>query len=231
MIMKLSLLSSLFSSALALVLPAEDMTTSKVSERDLLERGSSYTTSISMASMRISYGNLKPADVLQHLSDVCTDQLTGCNYENTGPLTIATEMYVDKTTMPIAGNLILNPKGVFDFGNGSQFVDCIVKSAPFGTQCETQSWNQINPNPKSPTPKNSVGTASFCTMSNFIECSRTDSVTGDAKGDLQVGVSFSADPGSAFNFCSILSLASGLTDILGPFFGVAAFACGAAGGS
>lgn len=92
-------------------------------------------------------------------------------------------------------------------------------------QCKTKSWNQINPNPKVPGPKNSVGTASFCTMSNFVECARIDKDSGDPQGSLQVGVSFTADPGSSFDFCSLLGLAGSLSGVLGPFFGVASFAC------
>ena len=62
-------------------------------------------------------------------------------------------------------------------------------------------------------------------MSNFVECSRTDSVSGDAKGYLQVGISFTQDPGSTFDFCSTLTLLSSLTGVLGPLFGTAACAC------
>lgn len=97
-------------------------------------------------------------------------------------------------------------------------------------QCKTKSWNQINPNPKVPGPKNSVGTASFCTMSNFVECARIDKDSGDPQGSLQVGVSFTADPGSSFDFCSLLGLAGSLSGVLGPFFGVATFACSTATG-
>lgn len=84
--------------------------------------------------MRLSYGNLKPADVMQHLSGPCNDNLNGCDYENTGALSIASEMYVDATTIPIAGTLSLNPKGNFNIGDGSKFVACIVQSIPYGTQ-------------------------------------------------------------------------------------------------
>ena len=105
-----------------------------VEERGLDKRVAAYSTQVSMAKMRISYGNIKPKDVLQHLSSVCTDALTGCNYENTAPLTIKSEMYVDEQTIPVSGKLVLNPKGVFAEGNGSEFVDCIVKTAPYGTQ-------------------------------------------------------------------------------------------------
>ena len=77
-------------------------------------------------------------------------------------------------------------------------------------------------------PKNSVGTASFCTMSNFVECARIDKDSGDPQGSLQVGVSFTADPGSAFDFCSLLGLVGSLSGVLGPFFGVAGFACSTA---
>ena len=68
-------------------------------------------------------------------------------------------------------------------------------------------------------------------MSNFIECTRVDSVTGDPAGYLQVGVTFTADPGSSFDFCSILSLASSLAGVLGPFFGIAGWACTTAEGA
>ncbi|KAF6225533.1 hypothetical protein HO133_009533 [Letharia lupina] len=224
--MRLFLLSSLFSTALSIVLPAErDTVAFEVAGRDLVERAGSHSTSVTMDPTRLSYGNLKPADVMQHLSGPCNDQLTGCDYENTGSLNIPSEMYVDATTIPIAGTIKLNPKGDFTLGNGSQFVDCIVKSVPYGAQCKTQSWNQPTLNPKLPDPPNSVGTASFCTMSNFVECSRTDTASGDSAGYLQVGVSFTADAGSSFDFCSILSLFSGLTGVLGPFFGTAAWAC------
>ena len=105
-----------------------------VEERELDKRVAEYSTQVSMAKTRISYGNLKPADVLQHLSAVCTDALTGCNYEDTDPLTIPSEMYVNSVTIPVSGHLTLNPKGVFAQGNGSAFVDCVVKTAPYGTQ-------------------------------------------------------------------------------------------------
>ena len=105
-----------------------------VEERGLDKRVADYSTQVSMAKTRISYGNIKPADVLQHLSSVCTDALTGCNYEDTDPLTIPSEMYVNKVTIPVSGHLTLNPKGLFAQGNGSQFVDCVVKTAPYGTQ-------------------------------------------------------------------------------------------------
>ena len=110
------------------------MNTFQLDERDLDKRVASYSTQISMASTRISYGNIKPADVLQHISKVCTDDLTGCNYEDTDALTIPSEMYVNAVSIPISGNLNLNPKGIFAMGNASQFVDCIVKTAPYGTQ-------------------------------------------------------------------------------------------------
>lgn len=110
------------------------MATFRLEERDLVERSNPYSTQVSMAKMRISYGNVKPKDVLANLASVCTDQLTGCNYENTSPLTVATEMYVDATTIPVAGNLVIKPIGLFAQGNGSQFVDCITKTAPYGTQ-------------------------------------------------------------------------------------------------
>ena len=87
-----------------------------------------------MAHTRISYGNIQPKDVLAHLSSVCSNDLTGCNYQDTDALTIASEMYVNAVSIPISGHLTLNPKGVFAEGNGSQFVDCIVKTAPYGTQ-------------------------------------------------------------------------------------------------
>ena len=87
-----------------------------------------------MAHTRISYGNVQPKDVLAHLSSVCSNDLTGCNYQDTDALTIASEMYVDTVSIPISGHLTLNPKGIFAEGNGSQFVDCIVKTAPYGTQ-------------------------------------------------------------------------------------------------
>ena len=67
-------------------------------------------------------------------------------------------------------------------------------------------------------------------MSNFVECTRVDSVTGDPAGYLQVGVTFTADPGSSFDFCSLLSLASSLAGVLGPFFGIAGWACTTAEG-
>ena len=245
-----------------------------VGERDLTKRVADYSTQVSMAHTRISYGNIKPKDVLAHLSSVCSNDLTGCNYQDTDALTIASEMYVDAVSIPISGHLTLNPKGVFAEGNGSQFVDCVVKTASYDTQvspfiwqlilslqnlppafphtsihsnplnhplkktshqsnisqCETKSWNKINPNPKSPAPKNSVGTASFCTMSNFIECARIDKDSGDPQGSLQVGISFTADPGSSFDFCSLLGLAGSLSGVLGPFFGVASFACSTASG-
>ena len=105
-----------------------------VQERHLAKRVADYSTQVSMADTRISYGNIQPKDVLAHLSSVCTDQLTGCNYEKTDPLSIPSEMYVDARTIPISGHLTLNPKGVFAEGNGSQFVDCIVKTAPYGTK-------------------------------------------------------------------------------------------------
>ena len=106
-----------------------------IDKRDGLDkRVAAYSTQVSMAKMRISYGNLKPKDVLAHLTFVCTDELTGCNYENTDPLTIPSEMYVNAVTIPVSGHLTLNPKGVFAQGNGSQFVDCIVKTAPYGTK-------------------------------------------------------------------------------------------------
>ena len=110
------------------------MVTFDVEERNLAKRVASYTTQISMAQNMISYGNLKPSDVLQHLSSVCTDELTGCDYQNTDALTIASEMYVNAVTIPISGHLSLNPKGIFAQGNGSQFVDCVVKTAPYGTK-------------------------------------------------------------------------------------------------
>ena len=68
-------------------------------------------------------------------------------------------------------------------------------------------------------------------MSNFIECTRVDSVTGEPAGYLQVGVTFTADPGSSFDFCTILSLASSLAGVLGPFFGIAGWACTTAEGA
>lgn len=68
-------------------------------------------------------------------------------------------------------------------------------------------------------------------MSNLIECARIDSVSGDPQGSLQAGVSFNADPGSSFDFCSILGLVGSLSGLLGPFFGVAGFACSTAEGS
>ena len=105
-----------------------------VEERDLTKRVAAYSTQVSMAHTRISYGNVKPEDVLAHLSSVCSNDLTGCNYQDTDALTIASEMYVNAVSIPISGHLTLNPKGVFAEGNGSQFVDCIVKTAPYGTQ-------------------------------------------------------------------------------------------------
>ena len=87
-----------------------------------------------MAQKMISYGNIKPGDVLQHLSSVCTDQLTGCDYQNTDALTIPSEMYVNAVTIPVSGHLTLKPTGIFAQGNGSQFVDCVVKVAPYGTK-------------------------------------------------------------------------------------------------
>ena len=105
-----------------------------VGERDLTKRVADYSTQVSMAHTRISYGNIKPKDVLAHLSSVCSNDLTGCNYQDTDALTIASEMYVDAVSIPISGHLTLNPKGVFAEGNGSQFVDCVVKTAPYGTQ-------------------------------------------------------------------------------------------------
>ena len=114
-----------------------------VEERNLDKRVADYSTQISMAKTRISYGNIKPADVLGHLSAACNDQLTGCNYENTAALTIASQMYVNKVTMPVSGHLTLNPKGVFAMGNGSQFVDCITKTAPYGTQVSLFSLRKV----------------------------------------------------------------------------------------
>lgn len=119
-----------------------DLVNFEVEERDLAKRVAAYSTQVSMAKTRISYGNLKPADVLAHLNSVCTDKLTGCNYEDTDPLTIASEMYVNAVTIPVSGHLSLNPKGVFAQGNGSAFVDCVVKTAPYGTQ--------VSPFPKDP---------------------------------------------------------------------------------
>lgn len=116
-----------------------DLVNFEVEERDLDKRVAAYSTQVSMAKTRISYGNLKPADVLAHLNAVCTDKLTGCNYEDTDPLTIASEMYVNAVTIPVSGHLTLNPKGVFAQGNGSAFVDCVVKTAPYGTQVSLSS--------------------------------------------------------------------------------------------
>lgn len=62
-------------------------------------------------------------------------------------------------------------------------------------------------------------------MSNFVECARIDKDSGDPQGSLQVGVSFTADSGSSFDFCSLLGLAGSLSGVLGPFFGLASFAC------
>lgn len=60
-------------------------------------------------------------------------------------------MYVDATTIPIAGTIKLNPKGDFTLGNGSQFVDCIVKSVPYGAQTVQDSiMEPTHPRPKDP---------------------------------------------------------------------------------
>lgn len=87
-----------------------------------------------MDPTRLSYGNVKPADVLQHLSGPCNDQLTGCDYANVADLSVPSQMYVNADTIPISGTLKLDPKGDFLIGEGSEFVGCITKTAPFGTQ-------------------------------------------------------------------------------------------------
>lgn len=97
-----------------------------------------------MASTRISYGNIQPKDVLSHLSSVCSNDLTGCNYQDTDALSIASEMDVDAVSIPISGHLTLNPKCIFAEGNGSQFVDCIVKTAPYGTQVSPLFFRRLS---------------------------------------------------------------------------------------
>ena len=120
-----------------------DIVTFDVGERDLDKREASYTTQISLAKHMVSYGNVKPSEVLQHLSSVCTDDLTGCDYQNQDPLTIPSEMYVNSVSIPISGHLTLKPEGIFAQGNGSQFVDCIVKTAPYGTKVSLCRENPI----------------------------------------------------------------------------------------
>ena len=78
-----------------------------VEERDLTKRVADYSTQVSMAHTRISYGNVKPEDVLGHLSSVCSNDLTGCNYQDTDALTIASEMYVNAVSIPISGHLTI----------------------------------------------------------------------------------------------------------------------------
>ena len=116
-----------------------------VEERDLTKRVADYSTQVSMAHTRISYGNIQPKDVLAHLSSVCSNDLTGCNYQDTDALSIASEMYVDAVSIPISGHLTLNPKGIFAEGNGSQFVDCIVKTAPYNTQVNPFFFSPLFP--------------------------------------------------------------------------------------
>lgn len=164
------------------------------------------------------------------LNNICTADLGGCDTaeEDVGQVTTATTLY-DGSSLPATANIVLTPSAEFPIGNASDFVNAVVQVAKAAKQCTTESWRDIGAVRSG--VGDGFGSASFCTMSDYIQINRLDHTTGQTSF-LYVAASVQDVQSNTFDWCSLTSLAGTISGLFGDAgvvpaagFGVADFVC------
>ena len=107
-------------------------------------------------------------------------------------------------------------------------MNAVVQVAKAAQQCTTESWRDIG---ATRSGLDGAGSASFCTMADYIQINRLDHTTGETSF-LYVAASIQDIQSDTFDWCSLASLAGTISGLFGDAgvipaagFGVADFAC------